>query len=878
MNPQEKFLICLYSDANFLAINILENLIANNCYVNIVTDDVEKWREITKHIASQTRFSILSKSNLKNNTKYSYVIACIGFININYIKNNLKFLFSNKEMFASKTLLVFPQEAYGLINSGYLENFKNIGIIYTSDLIGPRINLESNLRIARIVKEIINNRKIESPIGETLYPVFVSDAAKQITRWMFSFGPYGKEIFLRGGDVSYQTFWLSIKKLVGSIDLVSTDSASNFLPATIDKHVLTNDLPFMLNETFSWLNTNKSDVKKKDNPKIKRNQAISKIGESIKLPKRNIRTVFLVVLIILIFPLALVLISLGLTYSSYKQMIKGRMETATWLLSANKAVSKVNYYESQALAYIPILGNIYKETGYLSDVSVQISDLGKEAIPLIEKGEKLLNNILQNDPYSVEGVLNGAEASLQNMYKTAVYVENISNDAKANGIYSAEKVISKIDIGLYKNIILQSVRLVERLPDALGEYSSKTYLVLFQNNMEIRPTGGFIGSFGLLTLDRGRLSEFNVSDVYSADGQLKGHVEPPMPIKEYLGEANWWLRDSNWDPDFPISAKRAEWFLDKEIDKQVDGVIAIDLNPIKDFLKYTGPVNLSDYGLNITELNFYEKVQSEVQDNAFPGTHKKASFLTALSRNLIEKARSISFDQKISTIKLVYKNLQEKHIQAYLHDEVIQNSLSQLNWAGSVFVPYCGENCYSDLLGIIEANVGVNKSNYFIKRKIETNVKIASEKIERKLTLTVQNTATQSLGPSGIYKSYIRLLVPENAENIKVKSKFGQNTQFLEPDIINSKGRKEAGVFIEILAGETKDIEYSWESRIDGNTQTYNLFVRKQSGIESIPMSIVVDTPQKGTISPISGFALTGDSNYLYNTALTSDLSAKFSI
>lgn len=396
--------------------------------------------------------------------------------------------------------------------------------------------------------------------------------------------------------------------------------------------------------------------------------------------------------------------------------------------------------------------------------------------------------------------------------------------------------------------------------------------------MEIRPTGGFIGSFGLLTLDRGRLSEFNVSDVYSADGQLKGHVEPPMPIKEYLGEANWWLRDSNWDPDFPISAKRAEWFLDKEIDKQVDGVIAIDLNPIKDFLKYTGPVNLSDYGLNITELNFYEKVQSEVQDNAFPGTHKKASFLTALSRNLIEKARSISFDQKISTIKLVYKNLQEKHIQAYLHDEVIQNSLSQLNWAGSVFVPYCGENCYSDLLGIIEANVGVNKSNYFIKRKIETNVKIASEKIERKLNLTVQNTATQSLGPSGIYKSYIRLLVPENAENIKVKSKFGQNTQFLEPDIINSKGRKEAGVFIEILAGETKDIEYSWESRIDSNIQTYNLFVRKQSGIESIPMSIVVDTPQKGIISPISGFTLTGDSNYLYNTALTRDLSAKFSI
>src|SRR5574340_1269627 len=135
-------------------------------------------------------------------------------------------------------------------------------------------------------------------------------------------------------------------------------------------------------------------------------------------------------------------------------------------------------------------------------------------------------------------------------------------------------------------------------------------MVLFQTNMELRPTGGFIGSFGLLTFDNGRMSELNVSDVYSADGQLKGHIDPPAPIHDYLGEANWWFRDSNWDPDFPTSAKRAEWFLDKEIDQKVDGVFAIDLGLIKDALRLTGPIFLADYNMDVTSDNLYEKTQA----------------------------------------------------------------------------------------------------------------------------------------------------------------------------------------------------------------------------------------------------------------------------
>ena len=98
-----------------------------------------------------------------------------------------------------------------------------------------------------------------------------------------------------------------------------------------------------------------------------------------------------------------------------------------------------------------------------------------------------------------------------------------------------------------------------------------------------------------------------------------------MPINKYLKEANWFLRDSNWDMNFPVSAERAEWFLDKEIDVAVDGVIAIDLNVIKDVLEMVGPVYLNDYQTQVSYENFYEKSKVKLK-GTFSGINQKSRF------------------------------------------------------------------------------------------------------------------------------------------------------------------------------------------------------------------------------------------------------------
>ena len=344
------------------------------------------------------------------------------------------------------------------------------------------------------------------------------------------------------------------------------------------------------------------------------------------------------------------------------------------------------------------------------------------------------------------------------------------------------------------------------------------------------------------------MSDFTLSDVYSADGQLKGHIEPPAPIKDHLGEANWFLRDSNWDPDFPTSASRAEWFLDKEIDKQVDGVIVLDLEPVKSMLMHTGPIYLADYDLDITKDNLYEKTQDEVHEDLFPGTHKKASFLTALSRNLVTEVSNLPSEKKALILKEFYKDLEERHIQISLHNTQVQDSVAALGWNGEVATPTCGSGCYADFVGVVEANVGVNKANYFIQRRHDLKIEILPKKIRRELTIELKNNANPSLGLLGKYKAYVRVLVPVNAEA------HGNY------DITTSGQRKELGFLAEVLGGEAQKLVISWSTPRVGN-MSYGIYFRKQAGTgEDDPLNVSILAPTK---------------SYSYNTNLSRDFLTK---
>jgi len=876
MNPQLKPSILLYSDANFFAINIFENLLSKNCVVNIVTNDVKDWKNKTSHLSVNNKFSIVDRRNLRVTGQYNYAVFCGGFLNLSSAYDDYFDFTSLINFDKAKILLLFPSEAFDRNQVDKINLSNNTALLFVGDMLGPRINLESDLLMPRLLSEILWKRKITLAVGEVLSPIFVADAVRVVVRWLFSFGPYGKVTLLSGNQTSGDTFWVANKKYFENLEL-KYDLKLPIRPApkNTETEIINSNLNYSLNETYNWL---KSSFSKHSEPPVEKKERIKKIIDTTPDKKwggtpKKYKTVIWGLFFLFAFPFLTLLISLLVSFMAYKSFISGKDNLARNSFLASRAIAVVSEKESVVLGYIPGVGRIYREAEFGAGIIRESNSIGIHLVPFVRDMTQMIESVLGNKVYDAVAGSQKIESGIAILYNDIVTTKTMTSVASEKNIILAKKLLSKIDFERLITLVSNGRIIAGTLPEMLGQDTSKTYLLLFENNMELRPTGGFIGSFGLVTFEKGRLTDLTVNDVYSADGQLNGHVEPPLPIKNYLGEANWWLRDSNWDPDFPTSAKRAEWFLDKELSKRVDGVVAIDLFPIKETLKSTGPIFLSDYNMDITADNLYEKTQSEVENNFFPGTHKKASFLTALSRNLLGEVTKLKPDQKLGVLNASYNGLNGRHIQIYLHDNTQQEAFSSLGWDGAVATPTCGADCYADMVGLVEANVGMNKVNYFIQRNISFDATVSDNKINHKLTLTIKNTANPALGPSSRYKNYLRILIPSDSTFTSVISYNGNTRERLTPEPTEAKGHKEIGVLVEILAGNTKDIEFSWTSGT-GETlpfMNYGLYIRKQAGTDADPINVNIEGMGLQT-NPDPRLTLTRQGGYSYNTTLVQDL------
>ena len=429
--------------------------------------------------------------------------------------------------------------------------------------------------------------------------------------------------------------------------------------------------------------------------------------------------------------------------------------------------------------------------------------------------------------------------------------------------------------------LVQAREMSNLLPKVLFTQERKTYLILFQNNMELRPAGGFIGSFGLLTIEKGKLLDFEIHDVYFADGQLKGHVEPPAKLKEFIGQAGWYLRDSNWSPDFPTSARRAEWFLDKEIGRKVDGVIAIDLFLAQRILEATGEIYLPDYNEKINADNFFERAEYHSEIGFFPGSTQKQDFLGKTAQALFEELKS-SESKNLTKIGFAFfRSLEEKDIMVYLEDEAIADFVSKFNWDGGVKGAKCKkttEKCLVDYVYLNEANVGINKANYFLNREIEQAVVIDQEgKIKSRLVINYQNNSPNDVFPAGNYRNYLRILLPLGSQinrvEIKNPDKQQEGIEIKQIDQETDFQREIFGFLIDVPVKERRKVEIEYQSGGEKKLEEggYLLLVQKQSGTKNDQYSLSISYPQNLVLTSTNPQALTREGMIIYNTALAKD-------
>jgi len=865
--------ILLFSEANCLAVYLVEDLLANHCLIKVFAEDVKSWATKTEHLQTKD-FVVFEKRIVHRKIKEAKDAGGGDYaLFVNFENTNIAIDYSVKTQI--KTLVILPYRNISDFDSR-LELPDTLGLVFVGDLIGPRIDLVDSNPIAKILIGVYKNKKLSLSGKETLYPVYVGDVSRLITKWLFSFGPYGEATSTLSQEIPALKIANDFSRYMQGTDM-RVSGLSEEIPdggggnTTISRWAkrinIKTDLDKIIKATVEWfLKQGKNNIE------------IKKTNKRFPPLKKTALALFILTFM-LIFPVLISLTSLFSLYQAKRFVGGGSISTAKRFLEMSATTSQLA--EGQFIFYskIPLMGKMYTPGVNVARMLNSISSMGKESALLLNEGSILVKNVFEGNDFDVFSYSKKLVLRLNSIYESLAFLEGEMN--AANGYW--EKLASnKIrsyglnDFGGIKNLILSAKIVLDRLPDILGAESKKTYLVLLQNNMELRPTGGFIGSFALVTLDKGKISDITIQDVYSADGQLKGYIKPPDPIRDYLNEANWFLRDSNWDPDFPTSASRAEWFLDKEIDVSVDGVISVDLEPVKDFLGVYGPLLLSDYNVTLDENNFYEKTQAEAEKEFFPGSYRKSGFLTAISRDLTGKLANLNEEKSLNLLKIFYENLNQKHIQIFLHDKKVQSVISDLGWDGSVNHPECSGNCFSDWFGLVEANLGVNKSNYYIKRSYSLAVLLQEGMIVKKSFIAkYNNRANPELGPKAIYKTYTRLLVSPDAEIGGVYLVNGESKEALLFDTELVSGRKEIGFIMEIPPGSERLLYMDWTNRTglskDSEGQ-YGILWRKQSGVGDDPIQINFNFGSVGDYRLEQDRSLTFGGQDGYNALLSRDV------
>jgi UDP-glucuronate decarboxylase len=394
------------------------------------------------------------------------------------------------------------------------------------------------------------------------------------------------------------------------------------------------------------------------------------------------------------------------------------------------------------------------------------------------------------------------------------------------------------------------------MSDLIGMESPKKYLILFQNSNEIRPTGGFIGSYAVLEIDKGKITSLTIDDIYNPDGQLELRdiqTTPPEPISLLLEEETLFIRNANWDPDFRQASRQIEELFYRATDTRVDGVVAVDLTFALNILEVTGPLYLTAYNEEISSANLYERTQFHSAFNYEDGSDQKRSFLTVLGSKLLEKVFALPAQDMPGFWKQVSNSLTQRHLLVYLPNNPLGAVLEDNKWDGGLV------KTDGDYLYVVNANLGGTKANYYIENGMEYEILSETRDglLRGRLTLTYTHTANGSSWPGGPYTNYVRILTQNGSKLTGAVVSIGEESEDRFEEVVVSKvGNYNSFETPFVLEpGEVAELVFTYDLpaslSVTKDTRGYDLYWQKQPGTHGDNFSFKFNPPF-GMISDIT--------------------------
>jgi hypothetical protein len=396
----------------------------------------------------------------------------------------------------------------------------------------------------------------------------------------------------------------------------------------------------------------------------------------------------------------------------------------------------------------------------------------------------------------------------------------------------------------------------------LGFDRPVTYLVLVQNNHELRGTGGFISAVGTLTFERGKPTTLEFSDSYDIFQETSEYAWAPEPMRRYMGIELLLLRDANWSPDFPSSAALASALYTQDVGTELDGVVSIDLRAVQLLVEALGRIQVEGTDEPITGANIVEQVkrffdQPLETEEATGGSwwEQRKDFMPALAGAALQRIESGNVNYASLMLKLV-QALQEGAIQIWVKDPGVMDTLAEAGWDGGMH-PENG----ADLLFYTDTNMGYNKVDSVLERSLDYQVTwpdAAGEAPIATVTMTYRHpieVADHGCDPTPrygetyddmaarCYFDYVRLYAPGGSTLIEATG--------LEADSVTSE-RGEAGTqrfsgYFVMEPGTEHTVSFTYELPPDMTPDGYRLVLLRQSGTGALPVSLRAGAETLGT-------------------------------
>jgi len=247
----------------------------------------------------------------------------------------------------------------------------------------------------------------------------------------------------------------------------------------------------------------------------------------------------------------------------------------------------------------------------------------------------------------------------------------------------------------------------------------RRYLVVFQNNTELRATGGFIGSYALVDFANGSIRNIEIpaGGSYDLQGSLRETVQSPQPL--HIVNPIWQFQDANWFPDFPTSAKKLMWFYEKSGGPTVDGVIAVNESVAEKLIQLTGPIDMPEYGKVITAENFLQETQKAVEIEYDKQQNTPKKFISDLIPKVISQLQEHTKGDMLPLIQILSDAIREREIQLYLNSPLDQSLLQKFGATGEL------RATRGDYIMVVDTNVGAGKSDGVINQAVHHTLTIA---------------------------------------------------------------------------------------------------------------------------------------------------------